>query len=767
MFGFFSKLPNLEEFPLKTYSVQINLDGLVLGVDNIRYDVHLSPNFSKAANKVVNQLINKHANVEEILALEKGSNLTREIEEFRQLCKDFLEGSVNKAKSGGKAQVDMLAQVAIAKMFSEEIQGRYKSLIEDLNHSVRKLEISEQQDLKKTIKIKEKLFEIQKNKNSILLHVGSELFQCLIEAQNEGLKEMREAVLGPESNLPDNVFLNPILYLKNSFDDFFMIDQYVLLGHRFEDPDNYRALLFFIRNLLSKIILRNRPAPEGIEQREKISESNDEKGRKSHPDTKNQDIDIWFKYVDNIDVLFDCYESEERYKVLKKEKRAKEDLIKLKKQVKKQKRLLGFIFKKFKKSDLVKRIAAAFEMQSVYLEYCPPLAPHQVRQFLINSRQRKSIINQLNRLRGFYGKSFSLFPLKKKIKHLKKINTQKKKKYLLQFLNGFACYHRDFQNFKMIEESMECVNLVTEKKILHLSRENYTLYEFLLPNERVLEKKPIINHVVIKADIRDSTNITSQMKERGLNPASFFSLNFFNPITEILFEYTAEKVFIEGDAMILSISEHEETPEGWYSVSRACGLALQILLVVQKYNETSRKYKLPILEIGIGICYNGKPPTFLFDETNRIMISPAINSADRLSSNTKSLQKLIIKNKRSFNLYVFQSASKEASAAKSDGNILRYNVNGIELNADGFKKLSKEIDLKTVVCQIPEIQEEKIKVHTGRFPTKSGKYRRLVIREAYIPEIAPHDFRIVRSTTKKYYEVCTHSKIYQYVRNLN
>ena len=88
------------------------------------------------------------------------------------------------------------------------------------------------------------------------------------------------------------------------------------------------------------------------------------------------------------------------------------------------------------------------------------------------------------------------------------------------------------------------------------------------------------------------------------------------------------------------------------------------------------------------------------------------------------------------------------------------------MNASGFKKLSKEIDLKTVDCQIPELQDEVIRVHTGKFPVKSGKYRRLIIREAYIPEIAPHDYTVVRSTSHKYYEVCTHSKVYQYVRNL-
>jgi hypothetical protein len=755
MFGFFSKLPNLDEFPLETYSAQINLDRLVVGVDNIRNDVHLSPNFCKATHNIVSHLIAKHADIEEIPDLDKKPVSMRDIEAFRRICLDFLKGAVNKAKSGDETQIDMLAQIAIVKMFSEEVQGQYKTLTKNLNHSVRKLEISKHQDLKKTIKIKEKLSEIQGNKNSILAHVGGELFQFIIEAHNEGLKEMREAVLGSKSNLPDDVFLNPILYLKNAFDDYFRIDQYVLLGHRFEDPDNYQTILLLIRSLLSKMILKNRVAPEGLEQGERVSGSD-----------KDKHIDIWLKHVDNIDIQFDYFQSEARYKVLKKEKRTKEGAVKLKIKAKKQKRLLDFIYKKFKKANLVTRISAAYEMQSIYLEYCPPLVPHQIRQFLVNPRQRKGIISQLNRVKGFYGKSFPLLPLRKKIKHLKKIKTQEKKKYLLRFLNGFARYHRDFQSFKMLEKAMDRVNLVADKKTLMLSRENYTLYEFFLPNERVIEKKPIINHVVIKADVRDSTNITSQMKERGLNPASFFSLNFFNPITEILFEYTAEKVFIEGDAMILSISEHEETPEGWYSVSRACGLAIQVLLIVQKYNEMSRKYKLPILEIGIGICHNDKPPTFLFDETNRIMISPAINSADRLSSNTKSLNKIINKNKNPFNLYVFQSASKGATNAKANGNILRYNVNGIELNAGGFKKLSKEIDLKTMDCQIPELQEEAIRVYTGKFPARSGKYRRLVIREAYIPEIASRDYTVIRSTSRKYYEVCTHSKVYEYVRNL-
>jgi hypothetical protein len=98
--------------------------------------------------------------------------------------------------------------------------------------------------------------------------------------------------------------------------------------------------------------------------------------------------------------------------------------------------------------------------------------------------------------------------------------------------------------------------------------------------------------------------------------------------------------------------------------------------------------------------------------------------------------------------------------------LLRHNVNGIELNAEGFEKLSQEIDLKPLECHIPELQAEKIRVHTGKFPTVTGKYHRLIIREDRISVISPHDFSIIRKTDKKYYEVCTHPLLYEHIEKL-
>ena len=313
---------------------------------------------------------------------------------------------------------------------------------------------------------------------------------------------------------------------------------------------------------------------------------------------------------------------------------------------------------------------------------------------------------------------------------------------------------------------MDSINLVTEKKTIDLSRENRLLYEFLPSDEQVHQVKLIINHVVIKADLRNSTYITSQMKKRGLNPASFFSLNFFVPITGILRKYGAEKLFIEGDAIILSIIEHKDTPKGQYCVARACGLAVRMLDIVRRYEAHSLQHNLPILEVGIGICYNEGSPTFLFDEDRRIMISPAINIADRMSKRAKPFHKPMFNNNRPFNLYVYKIASERNSIIGTNDMLFRYNVNGIELNADGFKKLSKEIHLKSMESYIPDLQKEKIKIYTGKFPTVTGEYQRLIIREAYIPEVVPDELRVIRQTDQKYYEVCTHPMLYKFVENL-
>ena len=477
-------------------------------------------------------------------------------------------------------------------------------------------------------------------------------------------------------------------------------------------------------------------------------------------------LDGWVRRPENIDMLLDKALAKRRYRELKREKAGRKTLQNFRTRMKHQRLLMGYFYRQFSRTGLLERITASYEMQPLYRDYCPPLVPQQVLQYLINPKSRKMVRNRLKRLKKLYGKTFRMWPLNRRVVQMERMGKRRKKAYLIRFLRAFCRYHRDFWCFNIYRDAAERINLVTDKKILALSKANHTLYEFLLTHEQEMGEKPIMNHTIIKADLRGSTDITHRMNERGLNPASYFSLNFFDPITEILSEYDAHKVFIEGDAIILSIFERVETPSGWYSVARACGMAINMLMIINRYNKKSKEYQLPVLELGIGICHRADAPTFLFDGDNRIMISPAINLADRLSGCHKSVRRIIHKNVSPFNLFVFQGISDKEMEKTADDLFLRYNVNGIELNEAGFRKLSQEIDLKQFYGDIPDLQLKKVRLFTGKFPTKSGRYQRLVLREAKVPEVKSQDLSQTRFTHRKYYEVCTSSVLYKVTQHL-
>jgi len=751
-FNFFTKVPNLKGFPLKSYSINLSLNRLNPGVDNIRFDVHLSPRFCKTTSKLILQLIARQFKTSNAPGLDEKLNWFRERDEFKRFCFVVLKDAINKAKLAHEVQIDYLAQIAVIELFIKEIGKQYEACIQTFRNVIRKNEIARNHNM--TIKLKEELSQIMQDRKSIYREVSIDIFKCLFEVQAEGLNGLREVNLGREAILPDEFFSNSLLKVDSPSDDTFMIEEYVLLGYRLEDPNRYETILYLIKSFLSDLYKNSFGSQEIANQNTIISRESNE-----FHDTYNKIINNLIKEVDNIDILFNYFHSQNLYKKLKKRKGNKEELLELKQRLKEQKTLLNLFLKKFSSGGLIERIVAFYEMQHIYHEYCPPLSPQEVLQFIVTTGARKNIINKLKKFKKYYGKSYSLRPLRKIINNQKRITNKKKKEYLLQFMKGFACYHRDLENFKLLKNSIDCVNLTFEERIIKLSRANNTLYEFLLPQELVLGEKPIINHVIIKADVRGSTDIVSQMKAKGLNPASNFSINFFDPISEIVSRYGAFKVFIEGDAIILSIYEHADTPGNCYSVARACGLAVNMLQIVEQYNIINKKNNLPQLEIGIGIEHCDGSPTFFFDGDNRIMISPAINKADRSSGCAKSLRKLFSAKKMPFNLYVFQKIPEKYIDATDDDLFIRYNVRGIELSEAGFEKLSEEIELELIECKMPELQKDKIKIYTGKFYMVSGKHQRIVIREGHIPEVNPSDMSIIRMTSRKYYEVCNNEKI--------
>ena len=746
------------------YSADFSLKRIMPGVDNFRYDVHLSPMFCEAVSRIAFHFIIKHARAEE--ELDERFNWLKDRDEFKRLCRDLMLDAVKRAKMGdGEIQIDYLAQVAVCKFLIQEIRKQFEEMEIRFNNLVWGYESTDDGEvIAETVALKEQLLKIRHQRNKIITNVSKEVFQYFLEAQRP-LKDRREANYGRHSLLKDDIFDNPILHIENQNDDYFMLERYVLLGHRIDDPDRYDTLLKMISDLLGKIKVSEPPAPKE-EAREKKTKEAEEEPTDKKKKAAEHDINGWIRQVETVDLLFNYFKTTDFIKELKGRKDLnKSRLGATEVKMKEQKKLFHYFYGRFRQKKLLGRIVASYEMKSIYLQYCPPLVPLQVLQFLISSSARTGITNYVKRLKTYYDKSVSLVSLKKMVVKIGRMDSLKRKKYFLQFLNGFFKLHRDLENFKLLKHALDRINLVDDEKTIALSKTNNTLYEFLLPQEQMfdLETKPVTSHVILKADVRGATVITRQLRESGLNPASYFSLNFFNPISEIVFQYGAMKVFIEGDAIILAILERQEEESGKYCVSRACGLAINMLNVIQRYNAKSKKYKLPILELGFGICYQEQPPAYLLDGKKRIMISPAINSADRLSSCHKKLRRTFDRDSNPFNLYVYLAGRNSDQTLSDDEIVRRYNVNGVELNEAGFQKLADEIDLKIMNCFIPELHDEKIRIHTGKFPLVTGTFQRLIIREDWVREVDETDFQIKSKTTRKYYEVCTNPILSRYV----
>ena len=240
----------LNKLQIESYNVELPFDRLHLGVDNVRYDVYISAEFRKVAEQFIFELIMKHAEVSKSFILNPEMNWFKETSDFQRLCTEILTDSVHKAKAQEELQVDFLAQTALVKFLTGEIQSQYEEAIQHCKNVIRRQEISHLMEA--TLKLREEVSSIIQQKNQIIRKVGAELFEYFIEVQQE-VNKLRSSNFGDAATLPEELFSNPILHASSGSDGFFLIEKYVLLGHRLEDPVNYNTLVHLLTGFLSQL----------------------------------------------------------------------------------------------------------------------------------------------------------------------------------------------------------------------------------------------------------------------------------------------------------------------------------------------------------------------------------------------------------------------------------------------------------------------------------------------------------------------------------
>jgi len=323
-----------------------------------------------------------------------------------------------------------------------------------------------------------------------------------------------------------------------------------------------------------------------------------------------------------------------------------------------------------------------------------------------------------------------------------------------KLMHEISRYRQGLKYYRFAHRAFNRLALLTSEEDLRLSKSAGTLY--LMPTSTEIEQddERICHHTIMKADVRGSTTVTDELQNKGLNPASYFSTRFFNPINKILETYGAHKVFIEGDAIILSFLEYEQSPQEWFSVARACGYSRDMLKIVGSNNRYSTQMGLPLLELGVGICYSDAGPRYLYDEDKPIMISGAIGDADRMSGCSWILEEAI--QKSLFNIDVLRIADGESGKGEKGQHYMRYNVNGILLDDAAFVKLKDEMPMKSVCMKL---NGKQYLFHTGQYPDASGRKKDLIIREGKVGIWKDSQIQEDPDSNEPYYEVVVNRKV--------
>ena len=723
------------QITLGRWSPALELEGLVAGIDNLRHDVFLSAGFVEAARLHITRLIARYGAVEDLIAPEAPPTPSAPVMafirpepqpkpparsgpdagDFKPLLTDLLVAALNRAKNEGNVSLDLLARLALIKFLRVELSAQFTVILERLRAKQRAFEGPRQAAIPKGIELRERCAAFQLAKKPLLRKAGQELFQTLREVEKETLSRMRRALFGGVEHPAYALLLNRLMFTDDGRDDHINAEHYVMLGNFERDPDRLQALEEIARAFLNSLEL---PPEEGKDQVE---------------------LDPLLNVPENAQELLAGGTPDDSPKG------------------KAQKALLNAWADMLQQYGVMNCIIAAYETVPLLPEYAPAINPQQLKNALINKTER----SRVERLLAGHPR-LSAASLAAAVKRVGGYRGGDRAKLAGRFLFDFMRYHRDLRSLEALNKALDTVNLLGNERLRELSAINSTLYEFGLSQQQKPAEDKVVNHVILKADIRESTTLTRTLFERGLNPASYFSLNFYEPVNKLLAKYQAKKVFIEGDAVILALFGHEGKQE--FPVGRTCVMAREIISIVRAYNEQSRKAGLPTLELGIGISFQDSAPMYLMDGSTHIMISKALNESDRLSSCNKGARRFLADVESLFNVYCFKTVEDEDTGGNPDEFLMRYNVGGVHINEDAFSALRQEISLDLCEVELPTLwQKETVRLFCGLVPVAGGVFHRLVVREGRIPQIDASSFSFESWTERRYYEVCTNDPIYEYV----
>ncbi|MBT3047166.1 MAG: hypothetical protein AB2599_15065 [Candidatus Thiodiazotropha sp.] len=766
--------PDVGEFvaPLRSSAApHCQLDLFQIGIDNHHIDVALSHQFrttlANFVQKIVYEDLTRHGWVK-MDAPPSGSD----VEAFKSIYRSMMQGALEQVhRDAAVRDLLKLLHLVLLKLLLESpsvvIAGLRDKLDQDGNqpvgtHSGRALELHE------------RIVTLARLEPGIRYRTLRRVFKIVQRLESKELRKLRKSVVGSSWALSKQLLFNPLLHLPNLSTEEFIINHYPLLCVDRDHANYFDMTNRIITNTYRDYLppwaqapnrdTANRGGGDGqgfmIRDRELHSGFSEflEGQRmleRSLSEAEFKQIDVsWLDVPRNIDILLQRPSGDTGGWFSRGKSEGKKSPWKSQECEDARRELQSQLLKQLDKAGLVHRAIAAYRTPRLHRQLNGQISIKDIYRFLAGDLPRRTLVKRLVNTpdKG----SSALKALDVVLGYIRRMPASKQQDYGIRYVKDFLTFRRDLKLAYYTYQQMSHLRVLQDGESIKLSRDNGSLYEFRLGRDPDSQDQ-VKAHVILKADIRGSTEITRQLIEKRLNPATHFSMNFFGPITKLLERFGAQKVFVEGDALILAVMETGRITTQALTVANACGLARKILSVTDAQNSQNRVHNLPKLELGLGIAFSNDAPAYLYDEQQKIMISPAINEADRLSSCSAELRHdTSWRRSKRHRVEVFKEGGEEGEA---DTPIrIRYNVNGIELTESAFIKLKSEMVLHKL--KIHSRSGEPHYYHVGRFVDRQGSSHWLVVRQGAVKVWHGGGIEENRDTRDDYfYEIITDTNL--------
>src|ERR1700728_711397 len=223
----------------------IALEGLAVGVDNLRHDVSLSPRFVEAARAQIMRLTVRHSELEGLLAAEapqraqapswmrnavagpaqSGAPGGAEASDWKRLLTELHLAALNRAKKEEKISIDLLARLAITKFLRTEMNQLFPQVLERCRVLLKAYEGIQQG---KGVEYRERVAAFQVRKKIILRKTGQDLFETLRAIEKETLARTRRSFFGEAKAAEPGagalssygLFVNRLAFSEDGRDDY-------------------------------------------------------------------------------------------------------------------------------------------------------------------------------------------------------------------------------------------------------------------------------------------------------------------------------------------------------------------------------------------------------------------------------------------------------------------------------------------------------------------------------------------------------------------